>query len=702
MRKRVKKTVPKWKGVVLVLLLVLIIGLNVANYIITQQTVEITGRDTTAFALIGLTVNSNVPWIRILEPENITYYFNISDPLILNLTGVSGRSFESWTFEVIGLRHNLTTGETVFGSDSFFPNRTNYLPVFRGMNFLIVNATTSGGIWATDNVTFYVAVENASPILEPLINPIYICENRLLYYEFNATDVDEDILYATENHSALPTPWIIFPPIPRPNFLWELSRFVLFSNGPILKGGPLLNLNDGWKDHAVTIEVSDGARSDYGETVITVIEINNPPIIRPNLTTTTLITNPLWVSGDNSTIYIDINFSDREATNLGWGTLSSNFSLVNISDGTVYNFITMDPNGVINYTAVNGTTPLGTYLATVCVIDDALNPLNGVHPRAVELCHNDLTQRMLTCDSFQLTITDQNRPPTIYEHYPVNLTLTAGSTYPFYFNITDYDPDGTIPDTYWFVDGVQREFDEASNNDSFNYNFGCGVSGFHQVTAFSTDGMLNDSVTWNITLNRVPCPVQQTNGGGGGGGRDPQVCEPIWACDSWSVCQNAKASLDLGLISGESYRYIDEQCTTNFYEEDRCGYQTKNCVDFKCNETAVREQILRFCLYTENPTCYDGIQNCHDGLCELLVDCGGPCDACPSCSDGIKNQGEDGVDCGGPCPWQCEPEVPLLERSNTIYIFLGILLIIIILIIIKLFRVLKYKKAIGESKKPNL
>jgi len=50
------------------------------------------------------------------------------------------------------------------------------------------------------------------------------------------------------------------------------------------------------------------------------------------------------------------------------------------------------------------------------------------------------------------------------------------------------------------------------------------------------------------------------------------------------------------------------------------------------------------------PSCFDGIKNCHDGGCEEDIDCGGPCRACPSCSDGIQNQGETGVDCGGPCP----------------------------------------------------
>ncbi len=48
-------------------------------------------------------------------------------------------------------------------------------------------------------------------------------------------------------------------------------------------------------------------------------------------------------------------------------------------------------------------------------------------------------------------------------------------------------------------------------------------------------------------------------------------------------------------------------------------------------------------------TCFDGLMNCHDGACEEEADCGGPCEPCPSCEDGIQNQGEEGIDCGGPC-----------------------------------------------------
>jgi hypothetical protein len=51
-------------------------------------------------------------------------------------------------------------------------------------------------------------------------------------------------------------------------------------------------------------------------------------------------------------------------------------------------------------------------------------------------------------------------------------------------------------------------------------------------------------------------------------------------------------------------------------------------------------------------SCFDGVENCHDGACETGIDCGGPCtvQVIATCLDGIQNQNETGVDCGGPCP----------------------------------------------------
>ncbi|RLI92784.1 MAG: hypothetical protein DRO92_04855, partial [Candidatus Altiarchaeales archaeon] len=82
----------------------------------------------------------------------------------------------------------------------------------------------------------------------------------------------------------------------------------------------------------------------------------------------------------------------------------------------------------------------------------------------------------------------------------------------------------------------------------------------------------------------------------------------------------------------------------------------KNCHDEGCEEGIDCGGPCKPC-----PSCSDGIQN--QG--EEGIDCGGPCKPCPSCSDGIQNQGEEGIDCGGPCkPCKEKPVVRLDEKAE--------------------------------------
>jgi hypothetical protein len=41
--------------------------------------------------------------------------------------------------------------------------------------------------------------------------------------------------------------------------------------------------------------------------------------------------------------------------------------------------------------------------------------------------------------------------------------------------------------------------------------------------------------------------------------------------------------------------------------------------------------------------------------CQVGVDCGGSCAACPTCADGKRNGDELGTDCGGSCAAECPP-----------------------------------------------
>ena len=100
---------------------------------------------------------------------------------------------------------------------------------------------------------------------------------------------------------------------------------------------------------------------------------------------------------------------------------------------------------------------------------------------------------------------------------------------------------------------------------------------------------------------------------------------------------------------------------------------------------------MQVCYFTEDPSCADGITNCHGGGCELLVDCGGPCAPCATCSDGKKNQGESGIDCGGPCPYLCAEEQPLKTSMFVILSLLAVSLIAVAFIIVKGFSIVRYR-----------
>ncbi|HIE34006.1 MAG TPA: hypothetical protein EYP86_02570 [Candidatus Altiarchaeales archaeon] len=119
-------------------------------------------------------------------------------------------------------------------------------------------------------------------------------------------------------------------------------------------------------------------------------------------------------------------------------------------------------------------------------------------------------------------------------------------------------------------------------------------------------------------------------------------------------------------------------------------------------------------------TCFNGIRDCHDGLCEEGVDCGGPCRECiitsisttittmptttttsivaastavtsmtkekgiVTCTDGIQNQGEEDIDCGGPCePCGIEPtslvDNTVKYRSKNAFMFVSILMAFVII-----------------------
>ena len=157
--------------------------------------------------------------------------------------------------------------------------------------------------------------------------------------------------------------------------------------------------------------------------------------------------------------------------------------------------------------------------------------------------------------------------------------------------------------------------------------------------------------TSECTFNTTDCRTSSGGGGGGGGG-----CTPRWNCTEWSDC---------GYFSGTRVR----TCT----DLAHCGTDT--------NKPTEKEQCRGI------PACTDGLMN--NG--EQGIDCGGKCAPCPaieSCSDNVRNQGEEGIDCGGPCPNECPQEekpqeiIPkITEKHNWWWLWLLMFLLLAILLI---------------------
>lgn len=353
------------------------------------------------------------------------------------------------------------------------------------MGFATLNDTTS-------EVTIRPA--NSPPTITDYKSSVEVCEGSALFYLFNATDPDDDRLWSSivPNHNLFTTLlwdlWDSYDP--------DIQQFLVFSGG--LDKSVLLGVNTAFRSFLSNISVDDQYNSsccyDKKQINITVIEKNNAPVVED------LGVRTIWTRGVNSTFYEDWDVYDEEYDR-GYGSLTYTIRIVN-SSGTDVSLFNITSLGVMSFTA-NDTTPLGVYTINVCVQDTGLT---NTHINISSVCGQSGAS-FKVCDNFTLTVTDENRPPEFLDYYPVNLSFTNNGGTSMYFNITKYDPDGTIPDAYWFVDGIFKEIDSGSSVDEYYYNFGCGTSGEHNVSVEITDGLLNETLSWIINVNYVSCIV---------------------------------------------------------------------------------------------------------------------------------------------------------------------------------------------------
>ncbi len=647
-------------GLCFITLIFLLEASAITGEVITGEVV--TGKATEQQLNVSVTFYERVNF-SILSPLNASYNFN--DPadisLDLNISWSGNAVPSNWHYTLVDLWLNIT----INSSAPFTPNTTIY-PNLRSHNLTVTVENEIGAI-TTESVVFSIEANNTVPVIGLNESELFVCEGESLDYSFVVSDLEDGGI--TLNIMPI-DPFYIFPTSFK-GYAREINLFSVVLDKNYV-GTTELNL---W--------ASDGASSDSKAFNVTVIEINNKPDVE-NIGVATV-----WTSGEDREYFEEVMVFDIDCN---CSQSSGNFIFnLTYTNGSVP-FFNITDFGIMNFIAdeslLGHDNASAVYNLSLCVSDQELaNP----HPN-ISICGQNGSS-VTACRNFSITVTAENRAPEIFSYYPITLAFSASGTSALFFNVSVSDPDGTIPDTNWYVDNVLMKSDFSSSHSDFTHIFGCGVSGLHLVTVESTDGSsvcydsgnCNATLQWVIFVNPVECPKPGGGGGGGGGAS----CIESWGCNPWSNCNDVANSLILGTLGGEDYRIITDSCASQGLDDKTCGYQTRSCFDVKsCGTIAAKPAEMQACEFVLVPSCFDGVKNCHDGSCEFLTDCGGPCAPCPSCSDGMQNQRESGVDCGGPCPNKCEAERPSPPvRLEAVYILTGSTLFIIL--VLKLYQMIQ-------------
>ena len=675
--------------IVLIVNGVFLLDKNQSSFLFTAQ-VPLTGS-------IAVTILEPLV-INITSPENITYNFTYSErmtsgapdtenlyfQIILNAT--SNREIDNWTYTVLdNYSFSYFEEEPIVNLGTLYPWR-------QYENNLTVFAQPLSGIAGNDDVLFYVNLTSAAPEILSNDSEYLVCEgDSLTSAVLSVRDVNDDLDNIIIN----------------PNYdLFGQKSITELGNhlyAVALRSFYRLDARDvrTYQTTAVARDL-DGQSSPEYPFNITVIELNDNPEITsppslPENESDYDVYIKLYLRGDHTTYNETWVITDEESGDLAGGNLTLNLTYINGSSFDLFEI--NSTTGVMFYEATN-ESPLGNYSLTLNVTDKPLdNPSENIsYCSGADGSNNTISRNIY------FVISNDNRAPVINSYYPEGSPLYVGGNDALYFNISFNDEDYDLLYANWFVGGrwlEQHDSLDYDSSDEFSYTFGCGISGWYNITASLSDGVQGGEVnqTWQVYVNEVACPESPSSGGGGGGG-GVAFCYEDWICNDWATCQELTGSTKSGLIDSGDYQTFIEQCKQLGYEKENWGFQLRECYDSnECNNLEYRidpPSSSQVCYYTENPSCNDNIKNCHDGSCEVAVDCGGPCSACPNCDDGLKNQNEEGIDCGGPCPHACE--ISSADIRPDILLILTILFILILLFVLyRIIVIIKRKKEKKEA-----
>ena len=202
--------------------------------------------------------------------------------------------------------------------------------------------------------------------------------------------------------------------------------------------------------HWINFTVNDSPLVDFEVVFFNITFLNDTPYFDypiPNLSATVAVL-----------FYYDVNATDEENDSL---TYSDNSTIFNISNST----------GMINFTPT--ADQIGNYSTNISV-SDGLN----------------LNSTIITFQVFNSTA------PTITSFTPdaANVSVAEGSS--ILFNVTASDPNGDAINYSWTLNLVEK-----STNQSWLYEPTYTEAGQYNVTIMVSDGSMNDSHSWNLTVN---------------------------------------------------------------------------------------------------------------------------------------------------------------------------------------------------------
>jgi len=372
---------------------------------------------------------------------------------------------------------SLIGGNNPDNGKNLTENNSN--PSLAEKNLSMADANTTENYSTTEtelNNESYQALRNRTvlngsnkyaPVLGFIPAEISACEGSELFYPFNISDLDAtnlDISVSPDN---------IFSVSPEYSYGKKDVQAKLYS--AVLDKSKV-------GSYPITIFASDGVYLDFRKININVIEVNNPPEVQD------IGIQTIELSKLNKQFSYQVVAEDVEDENQNSGNLK--FNLGSTGERKIFN---IDRFGKITANLDNSSR--GVYDLGVCVSDKGITSAKG----NASLCSQS---SKTICKNFSLTVTENNRNPQIVSAYPAETAFNYSGAEEQHFNISASDPDGTSPEVYWYADGNLKSAGVGKSFDMFNWKFSCPTGENHNVSVEISDGLKNDSLTWNFNIEK--------------------------------------------------------------------------------------------------------------------------------------------------------------------------------------------------------